>query len=433
MLKSVFPDSESHCKLLAPYRVLDLTDERGLAAGRFLADLGADVVQVEPPEGSSARRLHPQRPVCGGEPVSTYWLAYAHNKRGVTCDVTTPLGRELLELLCATADVVVTSCSGDESAARGTSYSSLASVNPLLIHVAVTPFGEHGPKKSYPDSDLVMWAAAGVLHRNRHPNRPPVRITAPMQSYLHAAADAAVGAVLALIERSKSRRGQQVDVSVQQSFTMANFKLGLYPLNGSTSPPEGRATSSSPEGPYVWRTADGYVHLNLTSGPATGHFTNRLLAWLAEEKAIDETLSSIDFVAAAQSSGSGTTQSAASFDRPCATATEGPRSRLDAALADFLRARATKELVDEARRRGVLVAPINRVEDVVRDPHLEERRAWFDTGHYRLPGPFARFSDGPIQNLRPAPQLGEHNDEIYLRELGLPQTRLRMLRAKGVI
>src|SRR5262250_2039254 len=118
--------------VLAPYRVLDLTNHRGLLCGQILADLGADVIQIEPPGGSSARRLGPFAGDVADPERSLFWWAYARNKRGVTLDPTRAEGRELLHRLVATADFVIESDRPGTQAARGIDHASLAATNPRV-------------------------------------------------------------------------------------------------------------------------------------------------------------------------------------------------------------------------------------------------------------------------------------------------------------
>src|ERR1700677_2532063 len=169
--------------LLDQYRVLDLSDERGMVAGRMLADLGADVVQVEPPGGSTARRCPPLEDDGG----SLFFDAYAANKRGVTADPDRADGQRLIRELAAAADILIESADPGVMAARGLDWPDLEQVNPRLIYVSVTAFGRTGPKASYAESDLTVWAAGGPLELNRDGTRPPVRISVP-QAYLHAGA-----------------------------------------------------------------------------------------------------------------------------------------------------------------------------------------------------------------------------------------------------
>jgi crotonobetainyl-CoA:carnitine CoA-transferase CaiB-like acyl-CoA transferase len=418
--------------LLGAYRVLDPTDERGLPAGRWLADLGADVVQVEPPGGSPGRRAGARPGTTGPTP---YWTAYTHNKRSITCDLTTSEGVDLARRLAARADVVIESAGHGVLAALGLGYDQLRTARPELVYTSITPFGPDGEKAGYRDSDLILWAAGGALNANLTAGRPATRVSAPMQSYLHAAADAAVGTLLALTERASSGRGQRVDVSVQASVTVANFKLGMYPLVNAR-PPSGNAASGSlsPGAPLIWATKDGYVHLSLTAGPLTGHFTNTLLDWLHEQGALGDDFPAVDYRLMPQTSGSGMTASAASSE-PTSTAhvlTPDQQQDLYAAISDFLLTRTSSELFAAARARGLLISPIYRVDQVLQDEQLHAREAWFEHPEYTVPGPMARFDHERIEDRRLAPSAGQHNGEIYA-ELGLDAADIDRLTDRGVL
>ncbi|MPZ41857.1 MAG: hypothetical protein GEV05_00350 [Betaproteobacteria bacterium] len=157
------PTAPSTMTMLAPYRVLDLTDERGLLCAKMLADLGADVIQVEPPAGNSARRL---APFLGDEPGSDrsfFWWSYAANKRSITLDLACADGRALFERLVASAHFVIECGRPGEMAALGLSYERLAAINPALIVVSITPFGQTGPYATWLASDLVGMGLGGFI------------------------------------------------------------------------------------------------------------------------------------------------------------------------------------------------------------------------------------------------------------------------------
>ena len=149
--------------MLDHYRVLDLTNERGLLCGQILGDLGADVIKLEPPGGSSARRMAPffqNEPDAEG---SLVWWAYNRNKRAITLDITHPEGKQLLRRLVASAHFLIESEMPGTLAELGLGYEDLAADNPGLIYVSITPFGQNGPKASHADSDLVILASGGPL------------------------------------------------------------------------------------------------------------------------------------------------------------------------------------------------------------------------------------------------------------------------------
>jgi crotonobetainyl-CoA:carnitine CoA-transferase CaiB-like acyl-CoA transferase len=147
--------------MLEPYRVLDLTDERGLLCGQLLGDLGADVIQVEPPAGSRARRIGPFVGDVPHPDRSLYWWAYARNKRSLTLDLAHAEGRALLRRLVRTAHFLIESDRPGMLAALGLGYADLAAINPALVYVSISAFGQTGPRALWADADLVLLAAGG--------------------------------------------------------------------------------------------------------------------------------------------------------------------------------------------------------------------------------------------------------------------------------
>jgi len=153
--------------VLSPYRVLDLTTERGLLCGQMLADLGADVIKVEPPGGSLARRLGP---FVGDEPHperSLVWWAYNRNKRGITLDLEQGEGQQLLRRLAAHADFLIESDAPGTLAARRLGPADLAAVNSRLIYISISPFGQTGPKAHDAASDLATEARFATAEGRR--------------------------------------------------------------------------------------------------------------------------------------------------------------------------------------------------------------------------------------------------------------------------
>jgi crotonobetainyl-CoA:carnitine CoA-transferase CaiB-like acyl-CoA transferase len=217
---------------LAGLRVLDLTDERGLLCGQILADLGADVIQVEPPGGSSARRCGPFLSESRDPEESLAWWAYARNKRGIVVDMESDEGRSTLRELAKIADFWIESAPPGEMDRRGLGYSDLSQINPSLVVVSITPFGQSGPKADWVANDLVMGAAAGPLLLQGDEDRPPVRVSTP-QAFAHAGAEAAVAALVAHSDRVRSGLGQHVDVSAQQAFAAATLGGILTTLAGA--------------------------------------------------------------------------------------------------------------------------------------------------------------------------------------------------------
>jgi crotonobetainyl-CoA:carnitine CoA-transferase CaiB-like acyl-CoA transferase len=388
---------------LDAYRVVDFTNERGLLAGRLLADLGADVIQVEPPGGSSARRVGP----FADDGESLYWAAYAANKRGVICDLESSEGQELALALCAAADFVFESETPGTMARRALGYDDVQSVNPRAVYTSITPFGSDGPKAAYADSEIVLWAAGGPLAAHRDGDRPPLRISVP-QAYLHASADAAGGALIAHLAGRRTGAGQHVDVSVVQSVTQATLSRILATAVGDSqgsaliaAEADGKVDQSgsgSGTAGTKWQVRDGYVAMHLALGPAAGRFTNNLFAWLHEEGACDIELAELDW---------------------CTVPERDLLERARTAVAEFMAGKTKQEVLEASLERKLLAAPILTVADIAKSEQLEARSFWVELGDHVLPGPFAHTTADAFAFRRPAPRLGEHNAEVFGEILGL--------------
>jgi crotonobetainyl-CoA:carnitine CoA-transferase CaiB-like acyl-CoA transferase len=410
--------------LLSPYRVLDLTDERGLLCGKILADLGADVIQVEPPEGNSARRLgpfyhheiHPER--------SLFWWAYSANKRSITLNLTTRDGQTLLHRLVKTADFLLESGAPGALAALGLGYENLAALNPALIMVSITPFGQHGPYAAYKAPDLVGMGLAGFMYVTGDPDRAPLRVGFP-HFYLHGAGVGAAGAMVAHAQRVHSGLGQYVDVSCQEAVAraLANAPQS-YAVEGSILARQGsyRQTGASTFMRITWPCKDGFVNFQFSGGAGAGHSVNRLVRWMAEEGMGDAYLESLDF----STLGYG-------------TVTKEMLDRIVPPVERFLLRHSKQELFTGAVERRILLFPVATPADIRNNPQLQARQYFQQVSHPDLAapvtflGPFVQASATPLQWRRFPPKLGEHNGEIYGDELGLTSDELVRLREAGVI
>jgi crotonobetainyl-CoA:carnitine CoA-transferase CaiB-like acyl-CoA transferase len=413
--------------VLSPYRVLDLTSERGLLCGQILGDLGADVIKIEPPGGSPARQLGPFYQDQPHPDRSLYWWAYNRNKRSITLNITTHTGREILQRLVARADFFIESDNPGALTERGFGYQALAADAPGLIYVSISAFGQDGPKASYADSDLVILAAGGPLIMTGDDDRPPLRLSVP-QAYLHACAEGAIGALIANHERQRSGRGQHVDVSAQQAIAQATQSSILAAPYG-----EGeiqRMAGGVKLGPLkvrlLWPTKDGHVAITYLFGTAFAHFTKRLMDWIYEEGFCDESIRGIDWAGFGGLLFAGG-EAVATYER------------LKLIVEDFTKSKTKAELLSGALERGLLIAPVTTIDEVVHSPQLAARDYWQEIDHpelgrrLRYPGPFVRLSETPITYRRRPPLVGEHNREIYLDELGFTEQQLAELQSTGVI
>ena len=387
--------------MLSPYRVLDLTNEHGLLCGQMLADLGADVIAVEPPGGNSARKLGP---FAGGEPGperSLYWWAYARNKRSVTLDIATEDGRDRLLQLAKGAHFLIESERPGRMAGLGLGYEDVAKVNPALVYVSISAFGQTGPKAGYAASDLIVNAAGGLDIGDS--DRAPLRFSVP-QAYLHASAEAAGAALIAHHGRVRSGMGQHVDVSALQALFQAGQSSVLSAAIGEEEPK--RVTGGVSLGglpiPLVWRAKDGHISLLFLFG-AIGPFSRRLMEWLHDEGSCDEATRDKDWI--------GYTDLLRSGEEPIEE-----YMRVLGVIRDFVSKKTKAELMEAALSRRLLIAPMATIDELAANEQFAARDFWRDIQQsgraVRHPGPFVKFSETPIEYQRSAPSIGEHNPEV---------------------
>jgi crotonobetainyl-CoA:carnitine CoA-transferase CaiB-like acyl-CoA transferase len=393
---------------LDEYRVLDLTDQRGMLAGRMLADLGADVVQAEPVGGSPARQTAPFLEQAGDARTSFYWDAYAANKRGIIYDPGTPEGRAGLARLAAAADVVIESAGPEAEQVLGLDQDAAMAANPRLVWCSISPFGSDGPKAGYAASDLVVWAAGGPLAPNteRHSDRPPLRISVP-QAFLHAAADAAAGILLALTARRATGAGQHVDVSAQASLGITTMAVALTSVTDPRPPTVPKGPDLSGSGSISrrtkWEGKDGFIEFNLAMGPATGRFTNSFFRWMATEGVDVGPYSDWDWTSVHLRLAAG-------------EVTDADIEQARSMVADFLSSRTKLDVTEAAVAHKLLTVGIFDASDLGNSRQLEARGYWttMGEGHRQrtLPGPFAAIDQPAFAYRRPAPLIGEHTAEV---------------------
>ncbi|MGO9057577.1 MAG: CaiB/BaiF CoA transferase family protein [Candidatus Binataceae bacterium] len=410
---------------LARYRVLDLSDERGLLCGQLLADLGADTIVVEPPGGSPVRRLAPfyeDRPDPNG---SLYWWAYNRNKRSITLDKTAAEGKTLLLELIASADFLIESDSPGRMDALGLGFDALAKINLKLIYVSISPFGQSGPKAGYAASDLVAMAAGGPLALTGDDDRPPLRVSVP-QAYLHAAADGALGAMLAHFHRVRSGRGQRVEVSAQESVTIA-MQSGALATHFNATPfrrHRGGLRLGPIENQIIWPAKDGYVTLAVAFGANVGMFMKLVHKFLYQRSQQPDAEPEVKSLGPLIADGQWP---------------EAARGQIIAAVRSFTEKHTKAELMEIAREHGLQLGSLETIPEVFANPQFKARGFWRTLDHpetgraFVYPGPFARFSATPIEYRRRPPTVGEHNREVYVDEMGLSTERIRELQAAGVV
>jgi crotonobetainyl-CoA:carnitine CoA-transferase CaiB-like acyl-CoA transferase len=392
--------------MLSRYRVVDLTDHGALLCGQILGDLGADVIVIEPPGGAEARKIGPF--YCGEEDPakSLNWWAFNRNKRGITVDLESPAGRQRFLELAATADFVIESRPRGYLDSLGLGYEALSNLNPRLVMVSITPFGQSGPKANWAATDLTCMAASGTLLMSGDDDRAPVAVAVP-QAYLHAGAEAAAGALIAHIGRERDGRGQHVDVSVQAAAMMATQATVLSAAWGDqpTKRLAGGVNFGGIPVRFVNPATDGFVSVTFLFGSAAGPFSRRLMEVMYEEGVVDEATRDKDWI--------NYTALLLSGQEP-----QSELMRCIDAVGQFTGRHTRAELFEMAMRRSLLIAPVNTTADVVHSKQLEARHFWTDVEHPEVgaivtyPGPFGRFNRTPIAYRRRPPLLGEHNGEV---------------------
>jgi len=382
-------------------RVLDLATERAELAGRLLADLGAEVLKVEPPGGGRARELGPRSE--GGE--SLYWAAVGIGKASLVVDLETAEGRERVAGLAARADVVIESSGAGVMEGWGRGYAALSAGNPGLVYVSVSPFGQEGPKAGWPTSELTIEAAGGRLSVQGDRDRAPIPIGYP-QAAFHAGSQAACDVVIALNERDLSGRGQYLDLSMLEVMVWTLMDQPAYPTMTGQDPPGGgddRGLVPRRHEGGVIRCADGWVVVTLTTG-MLGDLMPSVLERIA---ATPPALVGFEWARWDELAASG-------------AVTAEVVEAIQRALAEYFTTHSKVELLDWAMSVGLRLAPVQTTADVVTDSHLQAREVWqpIGEGDGRLyPRPPVRLSRTPARMQWPAPGLGELGEEMAARWL----------------
>jgi crotonobetainyl-CoA:carnitine CoA-transferase CaiB-like acyl-CoA transferase len=412
---------------LGQYRVLDLTDEKGFLCGKILADLGADVIKVERPGGDPARNIgpfyhdepHPER--------SLYWLGHNVNKRGITLNIESADGRELFKKLVRSADILVESFSPGYLGGLGLGYKDLKEVTEgKIVMTSITPFGQEGPYKDYKASDLGIMAMSGCMSLLGDPDRPPVRTSIPV-SYMWAGSYAALGTLMALFHRQMTGVGQHVDVSAQASVAWAADTAPFYwEAEGTLTKRVGNSIAGRSIHGAVMRAAypckDGHVCW-LIYGARAGGITNKeTVKWMDENGMATEWLKRKDWD---------------KFDP--AYATQEDFDQIMGPVGEFVAGLSKAEFQEESVKRRIMGYPVSSAKDIMENPQLKSRGVWQQLEHPELgssityPGFWVKMTCSNCGIRYRAPLIGEHNQEIYVKELGLSTADLVVLKQANVI
>ena len=378
---------------LTGLRVLDLTDEQGHFAGRILADLGAEVIKIEPPGGDPARR---KGPFVGGEPQPDHgvqWLARNAGKRGLTLDLRVPADVDRLRALAREADVLIESFAPGELDRVGVGPGALRDLNPRLVVCSITPFGQGGPAGGRRGSDLTAIASSGNLFMTGDADRAPLRCAFPVSHY-HSGAEAAVGILTALWDRDRTGHGQHVDVSLQETMlvTLMSHPSQAWVLKyrGQRSGAHNRVGETVQR--EIWPCKDGYVTFALRGGPARIPGLIALVNYMDEHGMAPAVLKERDWK---------------TYNHNRLTQEEV--AAIAAPIAAFFRTKTMRELYDTACERHLMLAPANTEPEVLASRQLAARDFFVELDgdahagrRFHYPVSFANWPLTRIRHTAPA-------------------------------
>jgi len=371
-------------------RVLDIASYYAAPfASTLLGDFGAEVIKIEPLEGEAMRG-------------TAMWSVVARNKQSVTIDLRKPEGCALLKQLVAKSDVLVDNFPVKVLKERGIAYEDLSKVNPRLVHVGVSCFGQTGPYADRPGSGTLGEGFGGLAHLMGLPDGPPMMPSFPMGDAI-GAMNTVIGIMMALYWRDAAPelggtgRGQHIDATLYEPILVAisqpvsRWKPGQSPgRTGSRVP--GLALRN------VFATSDG-KHV-VISATTPRHLRDAILLAGGNDKTPDD--------------------------------------QADGLVAAWIRQRPLREVLDGLIGKRIPVAPTNTMDMLLADPHVQARQSLLrvndpEFGEIAVTAPSPRLSESPGQFRHTGPRLGEHNDAVLGGLLGLDAARRAELKARGIV
>lgn len=407
--------------MLGGFRVLELGDNAAYC-GKIFVDLGAEVIKVERPGGDATRR---QGPFFRDDPHpehSLVWLSYNAGKKSITLDIESVAGQRIFRELVKSADFLIESFPPGYLSEIGLGYGSLSAINPRLVMISITPFGQAGPYKDYKGPDLVGMGMGGMMYITGESDRPPHRIGYP-QAYLMAGCMAAIGSLVAHYHRETTGLGQYIDVSMQESVAWGAMNAPIYhELTGVTLKRAGphRSGLSSALQRIAWPCKDGAVVLFIAGGKPFARGNRALVELMDQNGMADDFLKGIDWE---------------SFDQ--GTMTQELHDDIESRYVKFFMRYTRGELHKIGTDCGIRISPMMGPRDLIEYDQLKARELWQEVEHPDLnanityPGPLFRSSPHGPQRITRAPHVGEHNEDIYVAELGLSKEDLGVLRETG--
>ena len=380
---------------LSGYRVLDLTDDKGMLCSRYLADMGAEVIRIEKPSGGSAR--------------GSFFWATNLGKRAITLNIELKPGQEIFRRLAETADVLVESYPPGYLEALGLGYHQLGQINPRLIMASITDFGQGGPYRDYKSCDIVASALGGQTYVCGEADSTPLKPFGD-QSYYLASIFAAIGVLLALWRRHTSGRGQHIDISLLECVAAAlDHVLVRYFYQGAVAKRQGGLYWSNAF--RIFPCRDGYILLSLFQQWQT------LVEWLQSEGMAE------DLTDEKWRDGGYRLQHL---------------DHVIEVLERWTKSHTVAELVEQGQLMRFPWAEVASIPGLIASPQLQERGFFTEVKHpasgkrCKFPGAPCKLSRSPWRVGNRVPKIGEHNKEVY-QELGLSEEDIKTLIKEGVI
>ncbi|MCH8083007.1 MAG: CoA transferase, partial [Myxococcales bacterium] len=356
-------------------RVLDLTGELGAYCTKLLADLGADVIKIEPPGGDPARNVGPFYHDEAGPEKSLYFFNLNTSKRSITLNLDEPPGREALRKLVPTADIVVESFAPGYLDGLGLGYEGLCALRPDVILTSISGFGASGPHAGYLAPDIVGVAMAGIMWLAGDPEDPP-NLPFGYQGYLSASIQAAAGTTMALYHRDVTGEGQHVDVSMQEALLIAQeTAMQTYDLTKAVRGRTGDrgALPITVPGYSTYEASDGWIR-GMVGTPAGAPWPE-LLRWMEDEgKAEDLTDDPYRSTIEQINLRFLTSLALSAEEREKHAPTLG---HIDEVLRRFFAGKTKEELYEQGQARRLLIGIVSSPADLAKNPQLNARN-WFE-------------------------------------------------------
>jgi crotonobetainyl-CoA:carnitine CoA-transferase CaiB-like acyl-CoA transferase len=382
-------------------RVLDLGRyQAGPRTALMLSRLGADVIKVEPPDGEESRGNGPN--VRG---QSAYWVQYNSGKRSLGLNLYSDQGRDIVKRLVKLSDILIQNFRPGTMDEMGLGYETLRGLNPRIVMVNISAYGQYGPYRDRVGFDMLGQAMSGLMMSTGYEGMPPVRLSFPLIDRI-TALHATIGALAALWESRLSGQGQCIDVCLADTgYTTQEIPISYFLGTGKVQPRTGNGSNFI----NTYPCTDGWAYL-ICIGPEM---------WRLVAKAIghEEWLEDPRF---------------ATREKQSQIAGE-----IEAVLSDWFRGRTVQEAIALLTPQGIPVERVNTVAEAAADPHMKARNIMMEVpdpraGSINVVGDIFHFSRGEL-NIGPAPLPGQHTEEVLTGLLGMSKEDLAQLRAEKVV